>query len=138
MSHKDLLDKNAEGNHKFGMGVGILASSVGATHGAGPSGHNTMVRVMSTSKDDDSLAMEVDTPSSQSPAPASVPKALTPPPTFSTLPAASTPEAPTPAPPTDPATITAPTPSIPPSDDAMIVEPTSAVSPTPGNPSPPT
>ncbi|KAJ2928889.1 hypothetical protein H1R20_g8180, partial [Candolleomyces eurysporus] len=62
--HKD-FESNGEGSHKFGMGVGILASSAGATHGAGPSGHRTIPRVL-TSPKPDSPTMEVDTPSSDS------------------------------------------------------------------------
>jgi histone deacetylase 1/2 len=40
---------DSEGKLKFGMGIGILASSSGITHGAGPSGHTTAVRVRSSS-----------------------------------------------------------------------------------------
>ncbi|TEB39370.1 histone deacetylase Hda1 [Coprinellus micaceus] len=127
MSHKDLIDKNAEGNHKFGMGVGILASSIGATHGAGPSGHHTIARVISTSKDN-SPSMEIDTPSSQSPAPMTATTSLLRPPTPPPAPASavpsSSPKPEAPVVPTPPAPAEAPKP--PPaaaSDDAMVVEP---------------
>ncbi|KAF6766206.1 histone deacetylase complex, catalytic component RPD3 [Ephemerocybe angulata] len=63
-SHKEFSSRNlGEGAHKFGMGVGILASSTGATHGAGPSGHTNVARIPAKSS---SPAMDVDTPSSDS------------------------------------------------------------------------
>ncbi|XP_006454763.1 hypothetical protein AGABI2DRAFT_198321 [Agaricus bisporus var. bisporus H97] len=40
---------DSDGKLKFGMGIGILASSSGITHGAGPSGHTTAVRVLPSS-----------------------------------------------------------------------------------------
>lgn len=40
---------DSDGKLKFGMGIGILASSSGSTHGAGPSGHTTAVRMLSSS-----------------------------------------------------------------------------------------
>lgn len=65
-SHKEFRN-GGEGNHKFGMGVGILASSTGATHGAGPSGHTHIARVRSPSaRKSQSPAMDVDSPSSDS------------------------------------------------------------------------
>ncbi|KAJ2920354.1 hypothetical protein MD484_g99, partial [Candolleomyces efflorescens] len=65
-SHRDKeFESNGEGAHKFGMGMGILASSAGATHGAGPSGHRTIPRVITTPKLE-SPTMDVDSPSSDS------------------------------------------------------------------------
>ncbi|CAA7264736.1 unnamed protein product [Cyclocybe aegerita] len=49
------------GTHKFGIGGGILSSGAAHTHGAGPSGHTTVVRMLSSTVD-----MEVDTPSTES------------------------------------------------------------------------
>ncbi|KAG2754481.1 histone deacetylase complex catalytic component RPD3 [Suillus brevipes Sb2] len=47
------------GGRRFGIGVGILSSgAAGSTHGAGPSGHTTMVRPVLSGH----LPMEVDTP----------------------------------------------------------------------------
>ena len=140
MSHKDLIDKNAEGNHKFGMGVGILASSIGATHGAGPSGHHTIARVISTSKDD-SPSMEIDTPWSQCPAPVTATMSLLRPPTPPPSPAStvpfSSPKPEAPAVPTPPAAPEAPKPPpAAPGDDAMIVEPSPVPEATP-KPDPP-
>ncbi|KAF8832598.1 hypothetical protein HHX47_DHR1001478 [Lentinula edodes] len=45
---------------KYGLGAGIMHTSAAPTHGAGPSGHVTNVRVFSTPK---ASSMEVDTPS---------------------------------------------------------------------------
>ena len=67
-SHRD-PDSNGEesgGNHKFGMGVGILASGSTTTHGAGPSGHHTAVRLISASNVGTASSMDVDTPSTES------------------------------------------------------------------------
>ncbi|KAG2023811.1 histone deacetylase Hda1 [Coprinopsis cinerea AmutBmut pab1-1] len=62
-SHKD-RESNGEGaGHKFGMGVGIMASSSAATHGAGPSGHTTAAQILSAPKAD--APMDVDTPTSE-------------------------------------------------------------------------
>lgn len=60
---------------KFGMSIGILASSSASMHGAGPSGHTTAVRMLSSSNipadeeastevPDGDLDMDLDTPSS--------------------------------------------------------------------------
>ncbi|KAF9014981.1 histone deacetylase complex, catalytic component RPD3 [Cyathus striatus] len=65
-------------NRKFGMGaMGILASGSSTTHGAGPSGHTTAVRILSNVGDvseaadaGDNAGMDVDTP------PASTPSAV--------------------------------------------------------------
>ncbi|KAH6917540.1 histone deacetylase complex, catalytic component RPD3 [Coprinopsis sp. MPI-PUGE-AT-0042] len=89
-SHKDPDMMNREGvGHKFGMNIGIMASQQNPTHGAGPSGHHTMVRVLSKAGDDAS-SMDVDTPSSSSVAEPSVPPAE---PSAVTIIAAATPEA---------------------------------------------
>ncbi|KXN83577.1 Histone deacetylase 1 [Leucoagaricus sp. SymC.cos] len=39
---------DSDGKLKFGMGIGILAAGSASTHGAGPSGHTTAVRVLSS------------------------------------------------------------------------------------------
>ncbi|KAF9459456.1 histone deacetylase Hda1 [Collybia nuda] len=36
------------GGRKFGMGIGIMTSGSSTTHGAGPSGHSTVARILST------------------------------------------------------------------------------------------
>ncbi|TFK20159.1 histone deacetylase complex, catalytic component RPD3 [Coprinopsis marcescibilis] len=68
-SHKERQtngDRDRQGSgHKFGMGVGILASSSGATHGAGPSGHTTAARILSAPRPE-VAPMDVDTPTSES------------------------------------------------------------------------
>lgn len=89
-SHKDLDMLNREGvGHKFGMNIGILASQQNPTHGAGPSGHNTMVRVLSKAGEEDA-SMEVDSPSSSGAAEAAAPPAG---PSTATVVAAVTPDA---------------------------------------------
>lgn len=45
------------GGRKFGMGVGIMSSGQTATHGAGPSGHSTAARLLTTAV---SSAMDID------------------------------------------------------------------------------
>ncbi|GLB36416.1 putative histone deacetylase [Lyophyllum shimeji] len=55
------------GNRKFGMGVGIMAPSGSTnTHGAGPSGHTTAARVLSSSHPEP-FDMDVDTPTTEPP-----------------------------------------------------------------------
>ena len=44
------------------MGVGILTSSTSATHGAGPSGHSTAARILTTTTMAGPSNMDVDTP----------------------------------------------------------------------------
>jgi len=62
---KDTEEESNAGTHKFGMGGGILNSGGLNTHGAGPSGHTTAVRILSaTTKDSNS--MDVDSPSAES------------------------------------------------------------------------
>ncbi|KAG6845639.1 hypothetical protein H0H87_005846 [Tephrocybe sp. NHM501043] len=65
MRHRSV---DADGtNRKFGMGVGIMTSSTSTlTHGAGPSGHATATRILSTSQLDPS-DMEIDTPPAATP-----------------------------------------------------------------------
>ncbi|KAG6832241.1 hypothetical protein H0H92_004206 [Tricholoma furcatifolium] len=54
-------------NRKFGMGVGIMTSSTAAlAHGAGPSGHTTATRILSTTQAPSD--MEIDTPPIMTPA----------------------------------------------------------------------
>ncbi|KAF9452528.1 hypothetical protein P691DRAFT_804266 [Macrolepiota fuliginosa MF-IS2] len=48
---------DSDNKHKFGMGVGILASS-SASHGAGPSGHTTVVRMLSSNVADEEASTE--------------------------------------------------------------------------------
>lgn len=52
------------GNHKFGLGGGILSSGTMNSHGAGPSGHTTAVRVLASVAAESN--MDVDTPSAES------------------------------------------------------------------------
>jgi histone deacetylase 1/2 len=88
-SHKDPDMMNREGvGHKFGMNIGIMASQQNPTHGAGPSGHHTMVRVLSTAGED--ASMEVDSPSSSGAPEAIAPSAE---PSTAAVVAAATPEA---------------------------------------------
>lgn len=63
MRHRSRDSVEADGtNRKFGMGVGIMTSSTSTlAHGAGPSGHITATRILSTSHPDPS-DMEIDTP----------------------------------------------------------------------------
>lgn len=56
---RDSSSQSSNGKHKFGMGIGIMASGPSNTHGAGPSGHTTAVRILSSSNAED-LKMEVD------------------------------------------------------------------------------
>ncbi|KAG5639293.1 hypothetical protein H0H81_004495 [Sphagnurus paluster] len=59
---RDSVNDGDGSNRKFGMGVGIMTTSGSAnTHGAGPSGHTTAARVLSTSHPGPS-DMDVDTP----------------------------------------------------------------------------
>lgn len=54
------------GGRKFGMGVGIMSSGSTATHGAGPSGHTTAARILSSAIAGPSqIHMDVDTPSTE-------------------------------------------------------------------------
>lgn len=48
------------GSHKFGIGGGILTSGAASTHGAGPSGHTTVARMLSATTSTD---MDVDSSS---------------------------------------------------------------------------
>lgn len=61
--YRDSEDLN--GGHKFGLGGGILNSGSMNSHGAGPSGHTTAVRILSSAGGADST-MDVDTPSADS------------------------------------------------------------------------
>ncbi|KAF5377599.1 hypothetical protein D9615_005161 [Tricholomella constricta] len=64
MRHRSRDSVNADDgtNRKFGMGIGIMTAAGSTnTHGAGPSGHTTAVRVLSTSHPEPS-DMEIDTP----------------------------------------------------------------------------
>ncbi|KAG6910959.1 histone deacetylase [Tephrocybe rancida] len=63
MRHRSRDSVDGDGtNRKFGMGVGIMTSSTSTlTHGAGPSGHTTATRILSTSQQEPS-DMEIDTP----------------------------------------------------------------------------
>jgi histone deacetylase 1/2 len=56
---KDSIESN--GNHKFGIGGGILTSGPANTHGAGPSAHTTAVQILSSVAAHD---MDIDTPPS--------------------------------------------------------------------------
>ncbi|KDR84801.1 hypothetical protein GALMADRAFT_233170 [Galerina marginata CBS 339.88] len=51
-------------SHKFGLGGGILNSGSMNSHGAGPSGHTTAVRMLSSAVAE--ASMDVDTPSAES------------------------------------------------------------------------
>ncbi|KAJ8084300.1 histone deacetylase [Marasmius tenuissimus] len=66
-SHKD-ADSSGEANggvsRKYPVGAGIMNSSSTLTHGAGPTGHTTSVRILSKG----SATMDVDTPASSTPA----------------------------------------------------------------------
>lgn len=60
---RDSVDRPHTGDgssRKFGMGVGIMTSGSTTTHGAGPSGHNTAARILSTSLNTESTTMDVD------------------------------------------------------------------------------
>lgn len=59
---KDRSETNGSGNHKFGIGGGILTSGHANTHGAGPSAHTTAVQILSSAAAQDT--MDVDTPPS--------------------------------------------------------------------------
>lgn len=48
------------GSHKFGIGGGILTSGATSTHGAGPSGHTTVARMLSATT---TMDMDVDSSS---------------------------------------------------------------------------
>ena len=66
--HRDrdtIIGSDTGSGRKFGMGIGIMTSGTAATHGAGPSGHNTAARVLSTAIAGSSK-MDIDT--SDSPA----------------------------------------------------------------------
>jgi histone deacetylase 1/2 len=52
-------DDEPNGTHKFGLGGGILNTTSMATHGAGPSGHTTAVRILKSNNPD---TMDVDSP----------------------------------------------------------------------------
>jgi histone deacetylase 1/2 len=56
---KDSVESN--GNHKFGIGGGILTSGPANTHGAGPSAHTTAVQILSSAAAQD---MDIDSPRS--------------------------------------------------------------------------
>lgn len=60
---RDIDEPN--GSHKFGLGGGILNAGSMNSHGAGPSGHTTAVRILSSATAE-SNSMEVDTPSADS------------------------------------------------------------------------
>ena len=61
---RDSNGHGPSGSHKFGIGGGILNSGTASTHGAGPSGHHTVVRMLSSLTAD--TTMDVDTPSTES------------------------------------------------------------------------
>lgn len=67
-SHKSRERESPGTGPKFGLGVGIL-NSVAATHGAGPSSHNTLPRALepSDSMEIDVSAQASDTPRSSMP-----------------------------------------------------------------------
>lgn len=52
-------DDEPNGTHKFGLGGGILNTTSMATHGAGPSGHTTAVRILKSNNPD---TMDIDSP----------------------------------------------------------------------------
>lgn len=56
---KDSVESN--GNHRFGIGGGILTSGPANTHGAGPSAHTTAVQILSSAHVQD---MDIDSPPS--------------------------------------------------------------------------
>jgi histone deacetylase 1/2 len=62
--YRDRESEELNGSHKFGLGGGILNSGPMNTHGAGPSGHTTAVRILSAAAVES--AMDVDTPSAES------------------------------------------------------------------------
>jgi histone deacetylase 1/2 len=65
--HRDqdsIIGTDGGSGRKFGMGIGIMTSGSAATHGAGPSGHNTAARMLSTAIAESS---RMDTDSSGSP-----------------------------------------------------------------------
>lgn len=62
--YRDRESEELNGNHKFGLGGGILNAGSMNTHGAGPSGHTTAVRILSAAAAES--AMDVDTPSAES------------------------------------------------------------------------
>lgn len=65
--YRDRESDDSNGGHKFGLGGGILNSGSMASHGAGPSGHTTAVRILSSSNAAAAdAAMEVDSPSAES------------------------------------------------------------------------
>ena len=61
---RDSNGHGPNGSHKFGIGGGILSSGTASTHGAGPSGHRTVVRMLSSLAAD--TTMDVDSPSTES------------------------------------------------------------------------
>lgn len=61
---RDSHGHGPNGSHKFGIGGGILNSGAASTHGAGPSGHRTVVRMLSSLAAD--TTMDVDSPSTES------------------------------------------------------------------------
>ena len=70
--HRDqdsIIGTDGGSSRKFGMGIGIMTSGSAATHGAGPSGHNTAARMLSTVSTSiaGSSRMDIDTPGSGSP-----------------------------------------------------------------------
>jgi len=62
--YRDRESEEPNGSHKFGLGGGILNSGSLNTHGAGPSGHTTAVRILSAAAAES--VMDVDTPSGES------------------------------------------------------------------------
>lgn len=57
-------ENDIPGGRKFGMGVGIMTSGQTTTHGAGPSGHATVARILSNAMSGPAdTSMDVDTPS---------------------------------------------------------------------------
>lgn len=75
--YRDRETDDTNGGHKFGMGGGILNAGSMASHGAGPSGHTTAVRILTSSAAAES-AMEVDTSSAESNAGGSIAEAAAP------------------------------------------------------------
>jgi len=61
---RDSNGHGPNGSHKFGIGGGILSSGTASTHGAGPSGHRTVVRMLSSLAAE--TTMDVDSPSTES------------------------------------------------------------------------
>lgn len=74
--YRDRETDDTNGGHKFGMGGGILNAGSMASHGAGPSGHTTAVRILNSAAAES--AMEVDTSSAESNAGGSVAEAAAP------------------------------------------------------------